>query len=230
MVKVFDKNMFIMFIAISAGVVLVTYFIADINNKSAIDNLNSEHIIIIDTMSEKNDNFTNNFLESSVLLDMAREDRASGNYHFDLAKLFYISSLSENDISLMESYKSRTIENCTVAIPNYLNSYMNFKNAQEYFKETKTYVEKDKYINLIDNYISLTESGAKLAMMRTNSSKYLKYLAQNLTMENDTVVFMENVTLMLGMFDLIESAIIEEIELYEEIKEEIDEYGYYRIE
>ena len=46
----------------------------------------------------------------------------------------------------MESYKAKTIENCTSAIPEYQNSYNNFKDSQEYFNITKNYVEKEKYI------------------------------------------------------------------------------------
>ena len=83
MTRIFDRNMFFMFLTIMVGAVFITYFVADIVNRSTIDTLTSQHVIVIETMTEKNENFTSGFLESSILLDLARENRATGTYHFD---------------------------------------------------------------------------------------------------------------------------------------------------
>ncbi|MCK5031596.1 MAG: hypothetical protein KAR64_09025, partial [Thermoplasmatales archaeon] len=132
MARLFDRNMFIILLAIMIGFITVTYFIADIVNQSKIDNLTTAHITEMESIEKMNINFTNNFLESSVLLDTAREYRAFGNYHFDLASLFFTSALSERNTSIMESYKNITIDNCTKAMPKYNISSLNFKTASSF--------------------------------------------------------------------------------------------------
>jgi hypothetical protein len=130
----------------------------------------------------------------------------------------------------MESYKSKAIENCTLALPEYYNSHLNFKGAMFSYTETYKYVDHEKYKNLLENYMSLSDSGSKLSMLRSNSTNYLRLLAENLTWVNETVEFMENVTILL---DLLEGAELElgmESQVYEEIKEEINDEGYYRPE
>jgi hypothetical protein len=104
MARLFDRNMFIMLFAIMVGFITVTYFIADIVNQSEIDNLTTAHITEMEYIEKMNINFTNNFLESSVLLDTAREYRAFGNYHFDLASLFFTSALSERNTYNTKKY------------------------------------------------------------------------------------------------------------------------------
>ena len=94
MARLLDRNMFIMLLAIMIGFITVTYFIADIVNQSKMDDLTTAHNTEIVSIEKMNINFTNSFLESSVLLDTAREYRAFGNYHFDLASLFFTSALS----------------------------------------------------------------------------------------------------------------------------------------
>ena len=126
MVRLFDRNMFIMLLAIMIGAIIITYFIADIQNRSRIETLTIEHTAEIETIEGKNINFTNRFLKSSVLLDGAREDRAFGDYHFDLAFLWYNSALLEKNNGTMELYKTRCIENCTSAMPKYLYSRLKY--------------------------------------------------------------------------------------------------------
>jgi hypothetical protein len=230
MERVFDRNMFLMFLAIMVGAVVVTYFVADIVNRSAIDTLNSQHVVIIQTMEERNENFTSNFLESSILLDTAREDRATGNYLFDLARLSYTNALYALDAEEMEVDKNRAIENCTLAIAEYQNSHLNFKSASQQFGVTKAFVVVEKYLGLLDKYAALCASGARLSLLRMNSSIYLRSLAENLTFHNDTVEFLENVSIVMDMFDMSEFNVGLETGIYEEIKEEIDGYGYYRPE
>jgi hypothetical protein len=209
------------------GAIIITYFVADIVYQSNIRTLKEAHTIEIETIEERNINFTDHFVKSSVVLDSAREDRASGNYHFDLAFLWYNSALSEKNSSIMELYKNRAIDNCTNAMPNYLNSNNNFEEAKDFFNDTKAYTSYDKYIEILDLYVNLTGSGAKLAMLRYNASVYLKYLAENLTLINGTVTYLENVSELMDLFNETLDAYDEELEVYEEYKDAIDEYEFF---
>jgi len=223
MARLFDRNMFIMLFAIMIGFITVTYFIADIVNQSKIDNLTTAHVIEMEAIEEMNINFTNSFLESSVLLDTAREYRAFGNYHFDLASLFFTSALSESNISIMKSYKNITIDNCTEAMPKYNISNLNFKTASSFFNNTKKYTEYSGYIKLLDLYIDLTESGARLTMLRYNASKYLKQLAENITVING-YVSLDNVSGLMDLFNETMGIYGGELYIYDGYEEEIDEY------
>jgi hypothetical protein len=224
MAKEFTKNLFIMLLAIMIGIIIITYFVADIINRSKIETL-EEAIITVKGMSE---NFTSYFLKSSVVLDQAREDRAFGNYHFDLAFLWYQSALFEKNSLLMDLYKGRGIDNCTNALPNYYNSYLNFEEAKNFFNDTKIYSE-EKHLSILDLYIILTESGSRLAMLRYNASIYLMYLTENLTFDaaNNSVFYMENVTDLLGLFEITMQAYKEEQKKYDQVQEEIDEYEFF---
>jgi len=223
MVRVFDKNMFIMLLAVMIGFVTITYFMADIVHQSTIDSLNAEHFTEIETIEEKNINFTSNFLESSVLLDSAREDRAFGNYHFDLASLFYSSALSGKNISIMELHKNITIDNCTKAMPIYYNSHLNFKSSSNFFNNTKKYTDYSNYLELLDLYVNLTESGAKLTMLRYNASKYLKYLTENITVINGSAGI-ENISNLMDLFNETMIMYGNALDIYEGYENDIDEY------
>jgi len=223
MARLFDKNMFIILMAIMIGFIIITYFVADIVNQSKIDTLTTAHVSEVEAIEEMNINFTNNFLESSVLLDSAREYRAFGNYHFELASIFFNSALSEKNISIMELYKNRTIDNCTEAMPKYNISNLNFKAASSFFDNTKKYTEYDGYLRLLDIYVNLTESGAKLTMLRYNASKYLKYLAENITVING-IVALDNVSDLMDLFNETIEMYGGESDIYDIIEEELDEY------
>jgi len=223
MARLFDKNMFIILMAIMIGFIIITYFVADIVNQSKIDTLTTAHVSEVEAIEEMNINFTNNFLESSVLLDSAREYRAFGNYHFELASIFFNSALSEKNISMMELYKNRTIDNCTEAMPKYNISNLNFKAASSFFDNTKKYTEYDGYLRLLDIYVNLTESGAKLTMLRYNASKYLKYLAENITVING-IVALDNVSDLMDLFNETIEMYGGESDIYDIIEEELDEY------
>ena len=223
MARLFDRNMFIMLLAVMVGFITITYFIADVVNQSKMDTLTSAHITEMEAIEEMNINFTSSFLESSVLLDSAREYRAFGNYHFELASLFFTSALSEKNISTMELYKNRTIDNCTEAMPKYNISNLNFKTASSFFGNTKKYTEYGGYLKLLDLYVNLTESGARLTMLRYNASKYLRHLAENITVINGTAA-LDNVS---DLMDLFNETIIMyggESDIYDGYEEEIDEY------
>ncbi len=229
MAREFNKNMFIMLMAIMIGVIIITFFVGDIVNRSKIDTLNAEHNVEITSIKGKSENFTSNFLRSSVILDQAREYRAFGNYHFDLAFLWFKSAISAKNSSNMELYKIRGIDNCTNAFPEYYNSYLNFGEARNYFNYTKLFTNYVKYLDILDIYVKLTNSGAKLTMLRYNASLYLKYLIENLTFDvnNNNVSYLGNVTGLLFLFDENMGGYEEELEIYEEYQEEIDEYEFF---
>ena len=229
MVKEFTKNMFVMLLAIMIGIIIITYFIGDIINRSKIDNLTEEHEDEIITLKGQNENFTSHFLKSSSVLDQAREDRAFGNYHFDLGFLWYQSALSQKNITLMELYKTRAIDNCTNALPNYLYSYYNFLESKDYFNETKIFISYPKYLNVLDIYVNLTDAGSRLTMLRYNASKYLMYLTENLTFnpETNNVTYLMNVSNLSMLFDAAMFAYGMVLEEFEEYQDEIDEYEFF---
>ena len=226
MPRVFDRNIFIMMFSIMLGVVIVTYFVADIVHRSQIDELNTEHVSEIKNIEENNINFTNSFLESSVLLDSAREDRAFGNYHFDLAQLFYTSALNEKNESLMNEYKNESIDNCSKAMPMYLTAQKNFITSTKFFKETMNFTDYENYLNLLSLYVNLTTIGAEITLLRYNASHYLKMIVQNITYVNGSST-LENTTNVTGLLSLFNETIGmygSALADYEETQQKIDEY------
>jgi hypothetical protein len=223
MARVFDKNMLIMTTAVMVGVVVITYFVGDIVHQSQLTQLNTEHVSEIETIEERNINFTSSFLESSVLLDSAREDRAFGNYHFDLAHLFYISALSEDNETVFEDYQYRCISNCSSAMPMYETAHENFKMASSFYDTTKKFTDYENYIVLLSMYVNLSDSGARLTLLRYNASMYLMMLAENITFVNGSAI-LENVTALEDLFNSTMMMYAGEMGNYEEIQKEIDEY------
>ena len=223
MAREFNRNMFIMLLSIMIGAITITYFIADIVNRSKIETLTTE----ITNVKEKGENFTSYFLKSSVVLDQAREDRAFGNYHFDFAFVWYSSALAEKNNSTMELYKMRGIDNCTNAMPNYINSHDNFEDAGIYFRETKNYTDYEKYLTILNLYINLTASGSRLSILRYNATKYLMYLTENLTFVDNNVTYLGNVSDLLLLFNMTIDSYNEELEEYEGYQDEIDEYEFF---
>ncbi len=227
MEKIFTKNMFVMLLSIMIGALIITYFVADIVHRSDIETLTMQHTTEIETLEGKNINFTSHFLSSSVLLDKSREDRAFGDYHFDLAFLWYNSVLSETNETIMNLYKVRAIDNCTNAMPNYVNSHLNFEEAQASFSDTKTYTTYPKYLEILDIYVDLTGAGARLTNLKYNASQYLIYITENLTFKNNTVTYLEDMTDMLGLFNMTMGLIGQALGEYEEFQDEIDEYEFF---
>jgi hypothetical protein len=229
MAREFNRNMFIMLLAIMLGAIIITFFIADIVNRSKLETLTTEYKAEITTISAKSENFTSYFLKSSVVLDQAREDLAFGNYHFDLAFLWYNSGLSEKNISNLELYKTRGIENCTLAMPNYINSHDNYLDAKSYFNDTKLFTSYKLYLDILDLYISLSDSGSNLSTLRFDASLYLMYLTENLSFDkiNNTVVYLENVTDLLMAFSSTMEAYNNELGEYNNYQGAIDEYQFF---
>lgn len=218
-----------MLFSIMIGVVVITFFIADIVNQSTIQNINTEHAQEISSINKKNVNFTSHFLKSSVVLDQAREYRAFGNYHFDLANLWYESALSENNATRMQLYKSRSLNNCTLALDKYNDAYDSFDAAMGYFSDTKSYTDYDKYLYILDLYINLTNTGAKLSKLRTEAVMYISFLSENLTYdaENNIVVYEQNVTEILSNLTITMGAIGAAEKEYDDNQEIIDEYPFF---
>ncbi len=232
MARVFSRNLFIMLLAIMIGAILITFFVADIVNRSTIETLTTEYRAEISTISSKSENFTSYFLKSSVLLDQARGDLAFGNYHFDLAFLWYNSALAEKDNSTLQLYKTRGIDNCTSALPNYIYSNYNYQDSKSYFNETKLFTTYKLYLDILDLYICLTDSGSNLSILRYDATLYLMYLLENLTFDELTsgVVYMENVTDLLMAFGSAVQAYNNELEQYNEYQGAIDEYEFFEEE
>jgi hypothetical protein len=128
----------------------------------------------------------------------------------------------------MNLYKERGMDNCTNALPDYYNSYLNFEEAKNYFNDTKLYTE-EKHLPIMELYINLTDSGSRLAMLRYNASIYLTYLTENLTFnfETNSVIYMENVTVLLDLFNKTLSAYQQELKIYNNIQNDIDEYEFF---
>ena len=226
MARLFDRNIFIMLLSIMVGVIIITFFVADIRARSEEE---EKYSVELSSIQDKNFNFTNYFIKSSVLLDKARENRAVGNYHFELGLIWYQSALSEKNISRMELNKIRGIENCTSARPYFYISNLNFLEAKDFFKETKSLTNHIKYINILNLYTDLTSSGSNLTMLRYEASIYLKYLIENLTFntENNNVTYLENVTELLEMFGGAVKDYEQELDEYEEYEDAIDEYEFF---
>ena len=80
-------------------------------------------------------------------------------------------------------------------------------------------------MSLLDLYVNLSNSGARLTMLRYNASVYLGYLAENITMKNNTVTFISNMSEIQDLLDeLIEILIPQETGVYDGLKDEIQEY------
>ncbi len=231
MSRIFDKNMFIMLLSIMIGVIIITFFIADIMRRSDIEELEKEHIMEIQNIEKKNLNFTSSFLSSMGDLDRARENRAEGNYYFELASIWYSSAWSEINESKMNTYKISSIDNCENALIYYKLSYNNFLIAKSHFEITKELVDYDyNFLNLLDLYMNLSGSAANLSNLRIQSSIYLEYLAENITMVEGRVEFLINMTDIQDLYNQsIESYNIEFMkynEIDEEIEKEYDIFGF----
>jgi len=226
MAREFTRNLFIMSVSIMVGIVVITFFLADVVHQSQIDQINSDHVSEIETIEEKNIYFTSSFLESSVLLDSAREDRAFGNYHFDLAQLFLTSALSELNETTMEEYKLNCKTNCSKALPKYEISSQNFYLASSFFESTKQYTNFQSYVTLLSMYVNLANSGAKLTLLRYNATVYLQMIGENITFFNNSAVpLMENLSEIMDLFNQTMMVYGGELGNYEEIQDEIDEYN-----
>jgi len=218
MAREFTKNMFVMLVSIMVGAIIITFFVADIVNHSKIETLNIEHVAEIRDINSINENFTNYYLQGSITMDSAREIREVANYHFDFALFWYNNAL----VNTTGTFTQKCIENCTDAMVTYMTSHQKFTDSKPYFEEAKTFTDKARYIEVLGYYISFAQSGENITLLRYNASNYLKRAAENLSLGN-----MENVTILMGSFNLTELLYTGQLQAYESQKDQIDSYLFF---
>ena len=202
---------------------LLTYFVSNNIHNSEIEKLNKLHSNEIESIEEKNNKFNNVFLESLTLEDLSTRDRLLGNYYFDLALFLYNETLEEIDEIKMNELKNKTDVNCDDAIISFYISSQNYNSSTLFFNNSKKYTDNINYIKLIDLYIDLTKSGEKLSMFRYNASILLKQLTENITYI-DGSADQGNVTIILNLFYQNISNYNEELEIYDTIQDDIEEF------
>lgn len=229
MAREFDRNMFVMLVAIMIGVVVVTYFIADIVRRSEIETLTTEHSIEIEGINSKNENFTNSYLQGSVTMDSAREVREAGNLDFVIALFWYNNALVNASVWFNDAWTNGTknltqqcINNCTTAMEKYLSSYQKFADSKPYFEKAMTFTEQERYIMALGYYVNFAQLGQNITVLRYNASRYLKQAAENLSIGNT-----ENATMLMENFTVLGELYEELLEEYEEQKGQIDDYLFF---
>ena len=221
MARIFDKNMFVMLLSIMVGVVVITFFVADIMKNTALEKQAEEYEVEIEDIQTRNINLLSNILSSIGDLIRSNNYRTEGNYHFDLATIWYSTVLSETNLTEMEYYKSLIYSACDDASFNYNLSKVNYEVAHLKFQSVLSQ-STEEFEELLTLYVNLTAKGSELAELRIDASKYLRYLTENITIINNTVAFENNMT---DIQDLLNSTLndIEELEMqYAEIEEEIE--------
>ena len=218
MTREFTKSMFVMLVAIMIGVFIITYFAADIINRSKIETLNIENDVKIQDLNSRNENFTNYYLQGSISMDSAREVREVGNYHFDFALFWFNNALINISAPLIQ----RCIDNCTSAMGDYISSYGKFGESKPYFENALGYTDKNRYREALGYYINFSIAGQKITLLRYNASDYLRRAAENLSFGN-----MENVTLLMENFTLTEDLYMGGLQEYNDLKNQIDTYLFF---
>jgi hypothetical protein len=218
MAREFTRNMLIMLVAIMVGVVIITYFIADIINRSAIETMTIQHNVEIVDINSRNENFTNYCLQGSVKMDSAREVREIANYYFDFALYWFNNALATSNKNLT----TLSIDNCTKAMGQYLASHESFGKSRPYFETAKNYTTKSQYLEVIGYYIGFSYAGQNITMLRYNASDYLRRAAENLSIGH-----MENVTALMANFTTIEQMAQGATQTYNEFRYQIDGYLFF---
>ena len=219
----YNKKNIVLLISLLIIVIFITYFVSFTIYNSEINLINELHNDEIKSIEEKNINFNNVFLESLILKDSATRDRLQGNYHFDLAYIYYNETLNQLDEIKMNEYKNITNINCEKAIKIFLISSQNYKISKTFFNKSKIYTDNINYLNLIDIYINLTNSGERLSLFRYNASILLKQLSENITFI-DGLADQGNVTIILNLFYQNLTYYNQEILIYEELLDDIEEF------
>lgn len=218
MAREFTRNMFIMLAAIMIGAIIITFFVADIVNRSKIETLTYEHSVEIEDINSRNENFTNYFLQGSIMMDSAREDREVGNYYFDFALFWYNTALR----NITETYIQRCIFNCTEAMATYLTSYEHFDDSQPFFTMAMNFTEKSTYLEVLGYYLSFAQAGKNITYLRYNASNYLRQAAENLSAMN-----MSNVAMLMDLFNETEFWYDNGVQNYDDLKDQIDGYLFF---
>jgi len=218
MAREFTRNMLIMLAAIMVGVVIVTYFVADIINRSTIETINVQHHVEIVDINSRNENFTNYCLQGSVKMDSAREVREVGNYYFDFALYWFNTALADSDKNLTV----QSIKNCTQAMGQYLNAHESFGKARPFFLTARNFTTRPQYLEVIGYYIGFSYAGQNITMLRYNASDYLRRAAENLSFGH-----MENVTMLMANFTMLEQLVQGATQMYNEFRYQIDGYLFF---
>ena len=218
-----------MLAAIMIGAIIITYFVGDIVNKSKIDTLTSEHIVEINYVYSKNENFTDNFLQGSIVMDSAREVREVGNLNFDFALFWFNNALvnvsvwfNNEWVNNSDNLIEKCISNCTEAMIKYLTSFDKFGESEPHFINAKNFTERDRYIEVLGYYVDFAQAGQDIALLRYNASKFLKQAAENLSLGEQEIM-----TEMLENYTLMEEMYLVSLGGYEELKKQIDEYTFF---
>ena len=218
MAREFTRNMLIMLGAIMVGVVIITYFIGDIINRSTIETMTLQHNVEIVDINSRNENFTDYCLQGSIKMDSAREVREIANYYFDFALYWFNNALVTSNKNLT----AQSIDNCTKAMGQYLTAYQNFGKSRPYFEIAKNYTTKTQYLEVLGYYIGFSQAGQNITMLRYNASDYLRRAAENLSFGH-----MENVTALMANFTIIEQMVQGATQVYNEFRYQIDGYLFF---
>lgn len=205
-----------MMVAVMLGIVIITYFMADLVNQSKMDTLTEEHVIEIEDINRRNENFTDYFLQGSVTIDSAREIREVGNYYFDFALFWYNSAI----VNISNTSINKCIENCDNAMNEYANSNKKFELSKPFFEDAKTYT--DRYETILGYYVGFAKAGQNITDLRYNASNYLKKVAENLSLGQ-----MDNVSMLMDLFNETTGLYDEAFEDYESRKDQIDGYWFF---
>lgn len=200
------------------GVIIITYFIGDIINRSKLDTLTEQYTIEIDDLTSRNENFTNNFLQGIVKMDSAREVRELANYYFDFALYWFNNALVNNSANLTQ----RCIENCTYAMEKYVSSHESFGKSRPYFITAQNFTNNSRYLEVIGYYIGFAQAGKNITLLRYNASDYLRRAAENLSFGS-----MENVSILREMFNVTEQAYQVGEQDYQNFRYQIDGYIFF---
>jgi hypothetical protein len=217
LVRIFDRNMFIMLLSIMIGAIIITYFVADIARRSEIE---SYQELIQDITTEKNvfenksKNFTDHIFKSLGSLDFSREYRSSADSYYDVAALIWYPN----------GEYEKVVVNCTSAMEDYLLGYENFLNTKSFFNDTIQYSTDVKYTSIINIYKKLSQSGANICLLGYNASKLLKELAENFSLYGNNT----NVSALLELYNesllLLEQGLGFYMDLLDELEEEYETY------
>jgi hypothetical protein len=218
MAREFTRNMLIMLVSIMVGVVIITYFAADILNRSKIDTLNVQHTVEIVDINSRNENFTNYYLQGSIKMDSAREVREVANYYFDFALFWFNNALVNQSTNLTK----KCIDNCTKAMMQYLASFENFGKSTPYFENARNYTNNSRYLEVLGYYIGFASAGQNITMLRYNASDYLRRAAENLSFGH-----LGNVTALMNNFTAIETIYQGAQQQYDNYRGQIDGYLFF---
>ncbi len=222
----FDKNLFIMLLSIMVGTIIITYFIADIINRSKMEDLSEEittelnikHSEEIKYIYSNYNNFTDHFLKGFTKINSARELRSEGNYYFDLAYFWHNSYLNESDIS----YFDKCINNCVDAADNYLFSNQRFNESTPYLIISKNYTNDSSYIGLVNYCISFSESGKNITDLRYKASLILKNAIENYSLGD-----LENASILMENFNALGDIYEEQLLEYTRLETLIDNFVFF---